>query len=294
MLVRTRRAVGNRRACLIVQLTAAKAAIAHGGSPNDRGGRDAGPRKGMWRHRRPWRGGRGRQSAGAAPACRAAQPRVGQAQAPPQRVPAGSACRPDAGRGAQHGHRRARRNRRAASLRERSESTAGETRQRCYFAGTYGCSPKVAIAVLQQGRRCRSEFRRSPEEGVHADRSACHAPIKSRQTSLTGDERHNKRKSGPQADSLKESQLAAGRDLLFGIGRRRRPRSQQQASKRAPRGSCGPPRCSVAATPEMRDAVRASRRPRGRRGARRRRPRRACARRACSARAGRGGLRSSG
>src|SRR3954465_1562911 len=38
----------------------------------------------------------------------------------------------------------------------------------------------------------------------------CHASIKSRQTSPTGDERQNKRKSGPApADSLKESQLAA-------------------------------------------------------------------------------------
>ena len=35
--------------------------------------------------------------------------------------------------------------------------------------------------------------------------------IKSRRTSLTGDERHNKRKSDPRVDSLKESQLAAGR-----------------------------------------------------------------------------------
>src|SRR3954465_15719007 len=38
----------------------------------------------------------------------------------------------------------------------------------------------------------------------------CHASIKSRQTSPTGDERQNKRKSGPSpADSLNESQLAA-------------------------------------------------------------------------------------
>src|SRR3954463_10281192 len=37
-----------------------------------------------------------------------------------------------------------------------------------------------------------------------------HASIKSRQTSSTGDERQNKRKSGPSpADSLNESQLAA-------------------------------------------------------------------------------------
>src|SRR4051812_44707083 len=60
----------------------------------------------------------------------------------------------------------------------------------------------------------------------------CHAPIKSRQTSPTGDERQNKRKSDPRVDSLKESQLAAGRDLLLSVGRRRRLESQQQASKR--------------------------------------------------------------
>ena len=51
----------------------------------------------------------------------------------------------------------------------------------------------------------------------------CHASIKSRQTSPTGDERQNKRKSGPSpADSLKESQLAAGRDPLHRVGRHRR------------------------------------------------------------------------
>src|SRR5215207_7776519 len=58
----------------------------------------------------------------------------------------------------------------------------------------------------------------------------CHASIKSRQTSPTGDERQNTRKSGPSpADSLKESQLAAGRDLLHGVGRHRRTASKQQA-----------------------------------------------------------------
>ena len=51
-----------------------------------------------------------------------------------------------------------------------------------------------------------------PTAGRPADRACwgrCHAPIKSRRASPTGDERHNKRKSGPPADSLKESQLAA-------------------------------------------------------------------------------------
>src|SRR4051812_28431675 len=40
-----------------------------------------------------------------------------------------------------------------------------------------------------------------------------HAPIKSRRTSPTGDERHSERQSGQRADSVKESQLAAGRSL---------------------------------------------------------------------------------
>src|SRR3954452_19867780 len=57
--------------------------------------------------------------------------------------------------------------------------------------------------------------------------------IKSRQTSPTGDERQNKWKSGPcPADSLNESQLAAGRDLLCGAGRHRHLKSKQQASLR--------------------------------------------------------------
>jgi hypothetical protein len=40
-----------------------------------------------------------------------------------------------------------------------------------------------------------------------------HAPIKSRQTSPAGDERHSESQSGPRADSAKQSQLAAGRRL---------------------------------------------------------------------------------
>ena len=74
-----------------------------------------------------------------------------------------------------------------------------------------------------------------PESGRLADTAClgrCHAPFKSRRTSPTGDERHNKRKSGPaRADSLKESQLAAGRDHPQRVGRHRRAQSQQQASK---------------------------------------------------------------
>jgi len=54
--------------------------------------------------------------------------------------------------------------------------------------------------------------------------------LKSRRTSPTGDERHNKRKSDrTSVDSLKESQLAADRDLLHRVGHHRRARSQQQA-----------------------------------------------------------------
>src|SRR4051794_17489317 len=66
----------------------------------------------------------------------------------------------------------------------------------------------------------------------------CHASIKSRQTSPTGDERQNKRKSGPSsADSLKASQLAAGRDHLPPVGRHRQGELEQQASKQKRRGS---------------------------------------------------------
>jgi hypothetical protein len=39
----------------------------------------------------------------------------------------------------------------------------------------------------------------------------------------------------PTADSLKESQLAAGRDLLLSVGRHRQAESKQQASKYASR-----------------------------------------------------------
>src|SRR4051812_24783243 len=61
----------------------------------------------------------------------------------------------------------------------------------------------------------------------------CHASIKSRQTSPAGDERQNTRKSGSSpADNLKGSQLAAGREPPFSVGRHRRGESQQQASKR--------------------------------------------------------------
>src|SRR5215207_7983093 len=63
----------------------------------------------------------------------------------------------------------------------------------------------------------------------------CHASIKSRQTSPTGDERQNKRKSGPNpADSLKASQLAARSGPS--PPRRTSPtrKSKQQASKREP------------------------------------------------------------
>src|SRR5215213_8193057 len=74
-----------------------------------------------------------------------------------------------------------------------------------------------------------------PDGGRLADTACwrrCHASIKSRQTSPTGDERQNRRKSGPcPADSRKESQLAAGREPPFSVGRHRRAESQQQASE---------------------------------------------------------------
>src|SRR4051812_2650348 len=58
----------------------------------------------------------------------------------------------------------------------------------------------LVLLLMLQGRT----------SGGHGLLRRCHASIKSRQTSPTGDERQNKRKSGPApADSLKESQLAA-------------------------------------------------------------------------------------
>src|ERR671916_425887 len=60
----------------------------------------------------------------------------------------------------------------------------------------------------------------------------CHASIKSRQTSPTGDERHNKRKSGlARPTASKRVSSPPGRDLLHGVGRHRRTESKQQASK---------------------------------------------------------------
>jgi hypothetical protein len=53
-----------------------------------------------------------------------------------------------------------------------------------------------------------------------------------RRTSPTGDERHNKSKSGPTGRQPQREQLAAGRDLLLGVGRHRPPESKQQASVR--------------------------------------------------------------
>jgi hypothetical protein len=53
-----------------------------------------------------------------------------------------------------------------------------------------------------------------------------------------GDERDNKIKSDrAPVDSLKESQLAAGRDHLLRVGRHRRAQSEQQASLRTSYGS---------------------------------------------------------
>ena len=74
---------------------------------------------------------------------------------------------------------------------------------------------RVRALVCACPHRARSSTRplfTSTESGHPADTAClgrCHAPIKSRRASPTGDERHNKRKSGHPADSLKESQLAA-------------------------------------------------------------------------------------
>ena len=80
-----------------------------------------------------------------------------------------------------------------------------------------------------------------PDAGRSADRACwgrCHAPIRSRRTSPTGDERHNKRKSGQPADSLKESQLAAGRDHPPRVGRHRQPNPNSKPRSGSERRAC--------------------------------------------------------
>src|SRR5262249_52280039 len=57
-------------------------------------------------------------------------------------------------------------------------------------------------------RRPLSSLKRTP--GGHGLLGRSHAPIKPRQTSPAGDERHSENQSGPRADSAKPSQLAAG------------------------------------------------------------------------------------
>jgi hypothetical protein len=53
--------------------------------------------------------------------------------------------------------------------------------------------------------------------------------IKSRQGIAIGESDRAKASEADTADSVKASQLAAGRDLSFSIGRRRRPESEQRA-----------------------------------------------------------------
>ena len=58
-----------------------------------------------------------------------------------------------------------------------------------------------------------------------------HAPIKSRRTSPTGDERHSERQSGHTADSVKASQLAAGREPPLEAGHHRpHPNSKRDSN----------------------------------------------------------------
>lgn len=59
---------------------------------------------------------------------------------------------------------------------------------------------------------------------------ARHAPLKSRRTSATGDKRHNM-KSQTEVDSLKDSQVAAGRDHLLRAGHHPRAQSKQESLK---------------------------------------------------------------
>src|SRR5512133_3798699 len=61
----------------------------------------------------------------------------------------------------------------------------------------------------------------------------CHASIKSRQTSPTGDERQNRRKSGlARPTASKRVSSPPGRDPHLRVGRHRQPESKQQASER--------------------------------------------------------------
>src|SRR4051812_39698053 len=77
------------------------------------------------------------------------------------------------------------------------------------------------------------ELRRSLH--ASADGSPLLMPsIKSRRTPPTGDERHNKRKSGHPGRQPQRVSSPPGRDLLLGIGHHRRRESQQQASKEKP------------------------------------------------------------
>src|SRR5829696_4042111 len=74
----------------------------------------------------------------------------------------------------------------------------------------------------------------------------CHASIKSRQTSPTGDERHNRTEVRPQIwpTASKRASSPPGRDLLHLVGHHRPPESQQQASKEQssrPYKPCGCP-----------------------------------------------------
>src|SRR5215207_7464797 len=73
----------------------------------------------------------------------------------------------------------------------------------------------------------------------------CHASIKSRQTSPTGDERQNKRKSGPARPTASNRVSSPpGREHLLRVGRHRRAQSEQQASRRQRDGGRTPaPRC---------------------------------------------------
>src|SRR5829696_5219106 len=85
----------------------------------------------------------------------------------------------------------------------------------------------------------------------------CHASIKSRQTSPTGDERQNKSKSGPSRPTAsKRVSSPPGRDHLLHVGRHRQPKSKQQASmqhspSRLIESSCCPASCEAVSGYEL-------------------------------------------
>ena len=103
--------------------------------------------------------------------------------------------------------------RREASITNRDRLVA---QQLAADGGDRGDRVRALVHVRTEHDHGLRPFHSRSESGRPADIACwgrCHAPIKSRRTSPTGDERHSESQSGPTADSVKASQLAAGRSL---------------------------------------------------------------------------------